>query len=87
MGVHESYCGSDDAEFLPRRRARRPWAYLAVYLQQNGWSAIDFGLVLTIGGLACMVATKPLGALVDLSAEGGASRSEPATPAAVLAPA
>ena len=40
--------------------------FLGVFLQeQNHWSPAEIGLVMTIGGLAGMVATAPLGALVD----------------------
>ncbi|GLK81634.1 MFS transporter [Methylopila turkensis] len=39
--------------------------YLAIFLQGRSWSPIDIGLVLTIGGLAGMLATTPLGAFVD----------------------
>lgn len=39
--------------------------YLAVFLQGDGWSPVDIGLVLTIGGLAGMIATTPMGAFVD----------------------
>jgi MFS family permease len=39
--------------------------YLAVFLQGRGWSAVNIGYVLTIGGLAGMLATTPVGALVD----------------------
>jgi MFS family permease len=40
-------------------------AYLGVFLQQKKWSPSEIGIVMTIGGLAGMVATAPLGALVD----------------------
>jgi len=39
--------------------------YLGVFLQKEKWSPGEIGLVMTIGGLAGMVATAPLGALVD----------------------
>jgi len=39
--------------------------FLGVYLQQQKWSPGEIGLVMTIGGLAGMAATTPLGALVD----------------------
>lgn len=39
--------------------------YLAIFLQGQGWSAVDIGYVLTIGGLAGMIATTPMGAFVD----------------------
>ena len=39
--------------------------YLGVFLQQKKWSPAAIGLVMTIGGLAGMAATAPLGALVD----------------------
>jgi len=39
--------------------------YLAVFLQGRGWSPVDIGLVLTLGGLAGMIATTPMGAFVD----------------------
>jgi MFS family permease len=39
--------------------------YLGVFLQQKDWSPSQIGAVMTIGGLAGMIATAPLGALVD----------------------
>jgi predicted MFS family arabinose efflux permease len=39
--------------------------FLGVYLQQQRWSPSEIGVVMTIGGLAGMAATTPLGALVD----------------------
>lgn len=39
--------------------------FLGVYLQERGWGPQDIGLVMTVGGLAGMIATTPLGALVD----------------------
>ncbi len=39
--------------------------FLGVFLQSKGWDPGEIGLVMTIGGLAGMVATTPLGALVD----------------------
>ena len=39
--------------------------FLGVLLQGKGWSAAEIGLVMTIGGYAGMIATTPLGALVD----------------------
>ncbi|MDR4307448.1 MFS transporter [Chelatococcus sambhunathii] len=39
--------------------------YLAIFLQGQHWSPVDIGLVLTIGGLAGMIATTPMGAFVD----------------------
>jgi MFS family permease len=39
--------------------------YLGVFLQQKNWSPAEIGAVMTIGGLAGMAATTPLGALVD----------------------
>src|SRR5207244_542317 len=39
--------------------------FLGVLLQGKGWSAAEIGLVMTIGGYAGMIATMPLGALVD----------------------
>lgn len=39
--------------------------YLGVFLQREKWSATQIGVVMTIGGLAAMAATTPLGALVD----------------------
>ncbi|MFK8250032.1 MFS transporter [Ancylobacter terrae] len=41
--------------------------FLGVFLQQKQWSPGEIGLVMTIGGLAGMVATLPMGALVDSS--------------------
>ena len=39
--------------------------YLGVFLQEKNWTPSQIGIVMTIGGLAAMVATTPLGALVD----------------------
>ena len=39
--------------------------FLGIYLQARHWSPAEIGLVMTVGGLAGMVATAPLGALVD----------------------
>lgn len=39
--------------------------FLGVFLQQKGWSPAEIGFVMTIGGYAGMLATTPLGALVD----------------------
>ena len=39
--------------------------FLGVYLQNRHWNPAEIGLVMTIGGVAGMVATAPLGALVD----------------------
>lgn len=39
--------------------------FLGIYLQAHRWSPAEIGVVMTIGGLAGMVATAPLGALVD----------------------
>lgn len=39
--------------------------FLGVFLQQNGWSPADIGLVMTVGGLAGVAATTPVGVLVD----------------------
>lgn len=39
--------------------------FLGVFLQQNGWSPSEIGIVMTIGGLAGMAATTPMGMLVD----------------------
>jgi predicted MFS family arabinose efflux permease len=39
--------------------------FLGVFLQERGWSPAEIGLVMTIGGYAGMIATTPLGALVD----------------------
>ena len=39
--------------------------FLGVYLQSESWSPSAIGAVMTIGGLAGMVATTPAGALVD----------------------
>ena len=39
--------------------------FLGVYLQEKGWGPQDIGFVMTVGGLAGMVATTPLGAFVD----------------------
>lgn len=39
--------------------------YLGVFLQKEKWSPGEIGAVMTIGGMAGMIATTPLGALVD----------------------
>jgi predicted MFS family arabinose efflux permease len=39
--------------------------FLGVFLQSNGWSPSAIGLVMTVGGLAGVVATTPAGMLVD----------------------
>jgi len=39
--------------------------FLGVYLQGKDWTPAEIGLVMTIGGLAGMAVTAPLGALVD----------------------
>ncbi|MDH7798529.1 putative MFS family arabinose efflux permease [Beijerinckia sp. GAS462] len=39
--------------------------FLGVFLQDRHWSASEIGLVMTIGGLAGMVATTPTGIIVD----------------------
>ena len=41
--------------------------FLGVFLQEKSWTPAEIGLVMTIGGLAGMVATVPMGALVDAS--------------------
>jgi len=41
--------------------------FLGVFLQQQQWTPAQIGLVMTLGGLAGMVATVPMGALVDHS--------------------
>ncbi|WP_279480644.1 MFS transporter [Aureimonas sp. SK2] len=41
--------------------------FLGVFLVGQGWSAATIGLVMTIGGIAGMLATTPLGALADAS--------------------
>ncbi|HZL31574.1 MAG TPA: MFS transporter, partial [Pseudolabrys sp.] len=39
--------------------------FLGIYLQARHWSPAEIGVAMTIGGIAGMVATAPLGALVD----------------------
>lgn len=39
--------------------------YLGVFLQEKNWSPGEIGAVMTLGGIAGMIATAPLGALVD----------------------
>jgi predicted MFS family arabinose efflux permease len=41
--------------------------FLGVFLMGQGWQADDIGYVMTIGGIAGMLATTPLGALIDAS--------------------
>jgi len=41
--------------------------FLGIFLMSRGWQADDIGYVMTIGGIAGMLATTPLGALVDAS--------------------
>lgn len=40
--------------------------FLGVFLQGHGWSVDQIGLVMTIGGLAGMLLTTPIGMLVDV---------------------
>lgn len=39
--------------------------FLGIFLQQQGWTADRIGLVMTLGGLAGLLLTTPLGMLVD----------------------
>lgn len=39
--------------------------FLGIFLQQQGWAADRIGLVMTLGGLAGLLLTTPLGMLVD----------------------
>ena len=39
--------------------------FLGIYLQEKHWSPADIGVAMTIGGLAGVLVTVPLGALVD----------------------
>jgi predicted MFS family arabinose efflux permease len=39
--------------------------FLGVFLQARQWSPAEIGIVMTVGGIAGMVVTTPLGALVD----------------------
>lgn len=39
--------------------------FLGVFLQGAGWSPAEIGLIMTVGGYAAMLATTPLGVLVD----------------------
>jgi predicted MFS family arabinose efflux permease len=39
--------------------------FLGIFLQDKGWSPAAIGFVMTLGGYAGMIATTPLGALVD----------------------
>ena len=41
--------------------------FLGIFLVGQGWSTATIGLVMTIGGIAGMLATTPLGALADAS--------------------
>jgi MFS family permease len=41
--------------------------FLGIFLVGQGWNAATIGLVMTIGGIAGMLATTPLGALADAS--------------------
>ena len=41
--------------------------FLGIFLMGQGWRADDIGYVMTIGGIAGMLATTPLGALIDAS--------------------
>jgi MFS family permease len=41
--------------------------FLGVFLMTQGWQADDIGYVMTAGGIAAMLATMPLGLLVDIS--------------------
>ncbi|NEL42918.1 MAG: MFS transporter, partial [Xanthomonas perforans] len=39
--------------------------FLSVFLQSRGWSVAAIGTVMSVGGIAGMLATTPAGALVD----------------------
>lgn len=39
--------------------------FLGIFLQSHGWTPDSIGYVMTIGGLAGMAVTAPLGALAD----------------------
>ena len=39
--------------------------FLGIFLQSHGWTPDSIGYVMTIGGLAGMAVTTPLGALAD----------------------
>ena len=41
--------------------------FLGVFLQARGWHPQAIGTVMTLGGIAGMLATSPAGALVDAS--------------------
>ncbi|QEI06662.1 MFS transporter [Pigmentiphaga aceris] len=41
--------------------------FLGVFLLGHGWQADDIGYVMTIGGIAAMLAIAPMGALIDAS--------------------
>ena len=47
--------------------------FLGVFLQKQSWSPAEIGMVMTIGGLAGMVATTPAGALIDKTTAKGRS--------------
>ena len=41
--------------------------FLGVFLQSRSWSPAEIGVVMTVGGLAGMIATTPFGILVDMT--------------------
>ena len=41
--------------------------FLGVFLQARSWSPAEIGIVMTVGGLAGMIATTPFGILVDMT--------------------
>ncbi len=41
--------------------------FLGVFLQSNSWTPAEIGIVMTVGGLAGMIATTPFGILVDMT--------------------
>lgn len=40
-------------------------SFLGIFLQGRGWQPSEIGIVMTVGGLAGMLATTPIGMLVD----------------------
>ena len=49
------------------RRARRPRPFLGIFLTQRHWQAEDIGLLMSVGGIAGLLATLPAGFITDSS--------------------
>ncbi len=49
------------------RRARRPRPVSGIFLTQRHWQAEDIGLLMSVGGIAGLLATLPAGFITDSS--------------------